>query len=107
MSGNTIHFLSFVSYAQKGYEKGFVVLNTKDTLYGFVKDRKTGSFEKLYEKIKFKGERRRAKYKPSQILEYKKGEFHFLKVVQKEFLTYYYWEFKAPDSGYIDTIRIF
>ena len=65
------------SFAQKGYEKGFVVLNTKDTLYGLIKDRKEHPFERLYKKIKFKGKRGKARYKPSQILAYKKGESTF------------------------------
>ncbi len=124
----------FYSFAQKGYEEGYVVLNSKDTLYGLVKDRKEHPFGRLYKKIKFKGKKGASKYKPSRILGYKKGgstyesmwisstgkffdqnykviqgvgELDFLKVVQKGFLSYYYWEFEDADSGYIDSVGYF
>ncbi len=125
--------LSFYGNAQKGYEEGFVVLNSKDTLYGSIKDRKEHPFGKLYKKIRFKG-KRTTKYKPSQILAYKKGgstfeskwisssggflnqnctiilgvgEPRFLKVVQKGFLSYYYLEHEDEDSGYIESVGYF
>lgn len=129
-----LFFTCMNSFAQKGYEKGFVVLNTKDTLFGLIKDRKEHPFERLYKKIKFKGKRGKARYKPTQILAYKKGgstfesvwisdsggflnqdysvsagvgELHFLKVVQKGFLSYYYWEYQDADSGYFDSVGYF
>jgi hypothetical protein len=122
------------TFGQKHYEEGFVVLNNKDTLYGSVKDRKPHPFAKLYKKIRFKGRKGVSKYGPNQILAYRKGgstfesvwlrssgyffdqrfisepnsgERHFLKVVEKGYLTYYQWEFEDADSGYIDAIELF
>lgn len=127
-------FSTFSGHAQKGYEEGFVVLTTHDTLYGAIKDRKPDPFGGLFKKIKFKGESGGSKYGPKQLLTYKKGNTtyetvwisdsnqilnqnyevypgsgapHFLKVVQKGFLTYYHWEFEDEDSGYIDYIGYF
>ncbi len=123
------------SFAQKGYEAGYIVLSMKDTLHGSVKDRKDHPFGGLYKKIKFKNKRGKRTYKPSQILSYKRGEDlfesvwlsaassgflnqdykvtpsvgeqHFLKVVHKGFLSYYHWEYEDDDSGYIDTVGYF
>ncbi|QCX01989.1 hypothetical protein FGM00_18410 [Aggregatimonas sangjinii] len=121
-------------FGQKQYEKGFVVLNNQDTLYGFVRDRKPSPFGRLYKKIRFKGEKGRSKYGPEQIRAYRKGgiifesvwmqetghflsqnytsianvgEQRFLKVVVKGYLTYYQWEFEDADSDYIDAIDLF
>lgn len=38
--------------AQDDYQNGYVVTNAGDTIYGLVRDRKTGAFGKLYKKIK-------------------------------------------------------
>jgi len=119
---------------QDTYEKGYIVTLEKDTLYGFVKDRKLHPFGSLYKKIRFKGKKRKSKYDPKEILAYKKGENYFerlwiedsgrffdqnytstegsgtpefFKVVEKGFLTYYHHEFEDADSGYIDYIEYF
>ncbi len=121
-------------FAQKGYEAGYVVLSINDTLHGTVKDRKDHPFGGLYKRIKFKNKRGKRTYRPNQILGYKRGESlfermwlsaskgflnqnyrvfpgvgkqHFLKVVHKGFLSYYYWEFEDDDSGYIDRVGYF
>lgn len=46
--------LPFESAAQDDHQKGYVVTNVGDTIYGLVRDRKTGAFGKLYKKIKLK-----------------------------------------------------
>ncbi len=119
--------------AQIDYQEGYVVTNTNDTLYGLIKDRKTGAFGKLYKKIRFKGKKSKSKYGPKQIVSYKKGEtnfetlqlirtghfladeyevspkgdYQFLKVVASGHVIYYQMEFEDADSGYIDTIAFF
>jgi len=129
-----LFYMPISSFGQKHYEQGYVILKTNDTLYGFVKDRKPHPFGGLYKKIKFRGEKKKRKYGPKQILGYKRGQsifesiwisdsggfFNqnytsvlgsgepvFLKVVEKGFLTYYHWEFEDADSGYIDYIAYF
>jgi len=119
-------------YAQKDFEKGYIVTNNKDTLAGFVKDRKQPPFGKLYKKIYFKKKHKKKKYKPNQIIAYKQGareyesiwvdisshlinekyasipnhgEREFLKVIEKGYLTYYQREFEYSD--YIDQIDLF
>jgi hypothetical protein len=39
--------------AQKGYEPGYVVNQSLDTIHGTIKDRKEPPFAKLYPKIRF------------------------------------------------------
>lgn len=121
-------------FGQKQYERGFVVLNNQDTLFGFIKDRKPPPFGGLYKKIRFKGKKGRSKYGPEQIRAYQKagsmfesvwiqdtghflsqnytsipnvGEQRFLKVIVKGYLTYYQWEFEDDESDYIDAIDLF
>ena len=128
-------FLSpFFILAQKGYESGYIITNSKDTITGFVKDRKPPPFGKLYTKIHFKNSHEKRKYKPNQILGYKQGnrefeslwlqtdgylidekyssnpdigEKQFLKVDLKGYLTLYQMEITDPDSDYIDQIPLF
>ncbi len=121
------------SIAQQDSQKGYVVTVANDTLYGEVRDRKTGAFGKLYKKIKFKGKKGKSRYAPKEILSYKigntkfeslplistghffddeyevnnNGDFRFLKVVEKGYLSYYQLEFEDADSGYIDSIAYF
>lgn len=125
--------LPFESAAQDDYQEGFVVTNANDTLYGTVRDRKTGAFGKLYKKIKFKGKRGKSKYSPKEIISYNKGgvtfetmqlirtghffddkyevsaggDFLFLKVIEKGYLTYYQLEFEDGESDFIDSIDLF
>ncbi|QLG45424.1 hypothetical protein [Costertonia aggregata] len=60
--------------AQKNYREGYVVLNNHDTIYGMVADRKEGAFATLYDRIRFKGKKKKRKYAPKQISAYKIGE---------------------------------
>lgn len=125
--------LPFESAAQDDYQKGYVVTNAGDTIYGLVRDRKTGAFGKLYKKIKLKEKKGKSRYAPKEIISYKignttfesiqlsstgsffddeytvssNGDFRFLKVVEKGYLSYYYWEYEDADSGYIDRIPFF
>jgi len=61
--------------AQRHYRPGYVILNEGDTLYGRVKDRKTGSFTRIYKRVRFKDKGLFArKFGPGRIREYKAGE---------------------------------
>ncbi len=121
------------SAAQNDAQEGYVVTLANDTLYGLLRDRKSGAFSKLYKKIKFKGKRGKSRYSPKEIKSYTlgsttfeslqiipsggflddeytlsaAGDFQFLKVVAKGSLNYYLMEFEDADSGYIDTIAFF
>ncbi|MFN2396707.1 MAG: hypothetical protein ABR597_13580 [Bacteroidales bacterium] len=128
--------ISFSLYGQKDYEKGYVVNLENDTLYGKIKDRKPGLFPEIYQKIRFKkeGSHFRKKYNPNQIIGYKAGERvyesigiereshllrtryiitpnsqkSFLRVVQKDNLSYYHWEYIDNESntlGYIPLLH--
>ena len=120
-------FTFTTALAQKDYFDGYVILNNTDTIYGKIKDRKSGSFGFLYEKIKFKPPQGRSKkYSPNDILEYKCGESlfvsmwfkvndgilnpsaesdsnlgkkQFLKLVVKGYLSYYHVEYYNEDSN--------
>lgn len=125
--------LPFESTAQDDYQQGYVVTIANDTLYGMVRDRKSGAFSKLYKKIKFKGKKGKSKYAPKEIISYKigaatfesmplisaghffdseyevspRGDFHFLKIVEKGYLSYYLLEYEDSDSGYVDSTAFF
>jgi len=126
--------LPYFVFAQGDYELGYIITNSNDTIKGFVKDRKTHPFGKLYDKIRFKNSSEKRKYSPQQILGYKQGnrvfeslwleispalidesytidpksgEKQFLKVDQKGYLTLYQMEITDPDSDYIDQIPLF
>jgi len=124
-------------FAQWNYQTGYIVTNQNDTIYGFVKDRKPEPFGKLYKKVRFKKELKTIfpkYYSPHQISAYKQGyrEYQsmwvavegfifnenykcienygqkvFMRVIINGKLTYYQWEFKDGDSGYIDAIDLF
>ena len=121
--------------AQKAFEPGYVISKSFDTLPGLVKDRKEGTFAKLYKKIRFKGNGVfTKKYSPKQIKGYARGEElfesqwievssrflkteylsrenfgkrHFLKVRVKGFLSYYQWEWLDQDSFTVDEMDLF
>ncbi|MEP3210766.1 MAG: hypothetical protein ABJN95_16305 [Maribacter sp.] len=129
----TLLALPLQSAAQNDAQEGYVVTSANDTLYGLLRDRKTGAFSKLYKKVKFKGKRGKSRYGPKEIKSYTigsstfeslqiiqtggflddeytesaAGDFQFLKVVAKGSLCYYLMEFEDADSGYIDTIAFF
>ncbi len=126
-------FLPLFVIAQKDYKPGYIITNNNDTISGFVKDRKSPPFGKLYDKIRFKNSSEKRKYSPKQILGYKQGnrvfeslwlqtdgylidekytinpninKKQFLKVVLKGDLTLYQLEITDPDSDYIDQIPL-
>ncbi|MEO9894223.1 hypothetical protein [Aurantibacter sp.] len=114
--------------SQNGFQEGYVVTKTNDTLYGVVRDRKLGAFAKLYKKIKFKGKKGKTKYAAKDLFAYKNGDvtfeimkitrtgqffnqqlqlsdsgdYEFFKVIHKGNLSYYMLEFEDADSGHID-----
>ena len=130
-----IIFIPFALIAQKDFEKGYIVTLENDTISGMIKDRKGGSFPKLYDKVYFKRKgHRKKKYGPDKILSYQRGEnkyesiwfqdhgipfmgFYaskenlgekvFFQVIQKGYLSYYHLEFIHSDSGYIDATTFF
>lgn len=132
----TLFFLISISlYGQKNYEKGYVVNMNNDTLYGKIKDRKSGIFPKIYRKIRFKKEGSffKKKYNPTQIVGYKAGERvyesigiekesflfktqyfvtssspkFFLRAVHKGSLSYYHWEYVDHEFNALDYIPLF
>ncbi|RPA68008.1 hypothetical protein EF405_13780 [Cyclobacteriaceae bacterium YHN15] len=136
-----IFFLLFLFWgfnklmAQTDYLQGYIIGHNLDTVYGHIKDRKGGTFAKIYKKIRFKGNGIFVKkYSPKRILGYKKGEDvfeshwietstsfltieylsrenlgkkYFLKVKQRGFLTYYHWEFLEYDSFVLQWVDLF
>lgn len=127
-------FFSLTGFAQKGYLPGYVVLQNGDTLSGKLRDRKEGSFQKLYPKIYWKGSKGRAKkYGPDQLAGYAigtnqfesrwikheswlfreiyysregVGERRFMRVVKKGTLSLYHLEFLDSESIIIDRIEL-
>lgn len=119
--------------AQNGFQEGYVVTKTNDTLYGVVRDRKLGAFARLYKKIKFKGKKGKSKYAAKDLIAYKigditfeimkisrtgqffnqqlqlsdDGDYEFFKVIHKGNLSYYMLEFEDADSGHIDANAYF
>jgi len=130
----SVLILPFQGIAQNGdFEEGYVVTNAKDTLYGNIRDRKTGVFHELYRKIRFKGKGGKSRYAPREIVSYKigqslfeslplvsngsffndayfvspEGDYQFLKVLEKGYVSHYLMEFEDEDSGDIDNIAYF
>lgn len=125
----------FQVHAQKGYEPGYVVLKTNDTLPGLVKDRKEAPFAKIYKKIRFKGDGPfTKKYSPKQLKGYVRGGDHFeshwilvntrllkieylsrknfgkerfFKVIESGHLTYYHWEWLDQESSVVERVELF
>ena len=97
--------------AQGGYQKGYVITNAGDTIYGMVKDRSKLPHI-MFSKIKLKPENGGDKlsFLPSEIKGYKKGNdlFEtmscymdttvFVKVIHKGFLSLYKYEWDG-ESG--------
>ncbi len=68
---------SLTAFSQRDFQSGYVVLNTGDTLHGTVKDRKEGFSARLLDRIIFKGERKRMKFRPDELLAYHRGGSNF------------------------------
>jgi len=128
-------FLPMMAVGQNGFEQGYVITNTNDTLFGYIKDRQVPPFGKLYKRIRFNcGNHFKKRYGPYQIKEYKKGnevyqsiwlevyydffreeyvslphrgEKKFVKIVEKGYLNYYQLEYEDAESGYVEKIDLF
>jgi len=85
------------AFGQGDYQKGYVVTHTKDTIYGKVMDRKMGPFGGIYEKVRFKGPKRRHKFGPKDINAYKAGETYFKSLISDGELTF----LKVKQEGYV------
>ncbi len=96
------------SYSQKGYMKGYIVVNKGDTLYGLVKDRKPSPFEKLYPKIRFKSkETRKRRFSPYDIKAYKRGQAEFVCMWFAEDITFFKFQTESTqDRGKMEFVRI-
>lgn len=127
--------ITLVQAQKKDFKRGYVISAEGDTLEGWVKDRTSGTFPKLYTRIHFKAQKGgKRKYGPHEILAYsvdgqlfesvrvaEAAEFFrffypvnegneavFLKLVAREAdLTYYHWEYIDGESSYIDYIPLF
>ncbi|HMP99415.1 MAG TPA: hypothetical protein PKC24_06505 [Cyclobacteriaceae bacterium] len=126
---------SLTAHAQNGFQEGYIITNNGDTINGFIKDRREGSFADLYKQVRFKGKGMfTKKYSAHQISGYKRGndifESHwfeqdrrllkenyysrkgagrkvFLKVVESAYLSLYYKEFLDQESGFVDYFPLF
>ena len=66
-------------FSQKHFLPGYIVTNYGDTIFGKVKDRKTATFVKLYEKIRFKPNKGlRKRLSPNDIQAYQIGYIKFI-----------------------------
>lgn len=120
---------------KKDFYRGYIITPEADTLEGWVKDRSSGTFMKLYTRIHFKADKGgKRKYGPGDILAYsangqlfesvpvvEASEFFkftypvnegneavFLKVIARGAdLTYYHWEYIDAESNYLDYIPLF
>ena len=65
--------------AQSDWRSGYVVTLSGDTLHGMVRDRDTGPFGGLYNKVRLKkSERGKARFGPSKMLGYQWGDAKFI-----------------------------
>ncbi|MDN5217462.1 hypothetical protein QQ020_35650 [Fulvivirgaceae bacterium BMA12] len=71
--------LCSICYAQNGFEPGFIITLSGDTVHGVLRDRKEATFLKLYKKVRFKPEGKNAtkKYNANQIRAYAIGDQMF------------------------------
>lgn len=90
---------SFYATAQNDFQEGFVVTNSNDTLYGKIKDRGSRGFNrKIYRRIRFKGESRKRRFAPSEILSYKLGDRQYKSFFSGSFKTFY----RVGSEGYLN-----
>jgi hypothetical protein len=95
---------SFV-FGQDDFEPGYVVTKTGDTLKGLVKDRKTGSFGEIYEKIRFKGEKTRRRYTADDVITYKRGNTKFKSMDLRGEKVFLRVELEGYVSYYVEEIQ--
>ena len=126
---------AFIISAQGKFQPGYIVTNNNDTIYGSIRDRKDATFAKIYKKVRFRdGPVLTKRYSPEKIAGYESGERSyesfwldvrtdflrtsywsipgagekmFIKVVVKDYLSYYQLEYIDHDSGIIEAIPLF
>lgn len=107
--------LSGFIMAQDDFHEGFVVTRTNDTIYGLVRNRDTGPFGKIYDKIRFKGHRMKKRFGPKDIRSYKMGDDHFksllldgemsfLKIASEGYVSYYIYEFQEQGEQLVQDV---
>ncbi|MCF6367068.1 MAG: hypothetical protein L3J35_12835 [Bacteroidales bacterium] len=80
-----LQFILFNALAQKNFFEGYIITNKRDTIFGQIKDRKNGTFVKLYKKIKFKPDVGfRKLLSPNSIQAYKIGNQKFVTMEIKD-----------------------
>ncbi len=94
----TFFLISLQIYSNNGFEDGYIITNANDTLYGQIKDRKVGTFSKLYIKIIFKNKKgRKKKYDAKSIIAYKRGVDEFVSLWFLE--NPYFFDLRATSSA--------
>lgn len=132
-----ICFSNLQLFSQKGYYNGYVITNSNDTIFGLIKDRKEPPFGKIYKKIQVKADQKQffaKKFSANEISEYKinnslyeshwyysyynlfneeiksingLGKKVFLKVITKDYLSYYQLEYYDSETDTFETIDLF
>lgn len=88
------------STAQRGYYEGYIIKNDGDTLYGKIKDRRAGAFEKIYYRIRFKGESGKRRYSANSLKGYKIGEVEYVSMWFEETAEFFtFRSFSYPSNG--------
>ncbi|MEL6485223.1 MAG: hypothetical protein AAFU57_10775 [Bacteroidota bacterium] len=121
---------------KRGFQHGYIIEKSGDTLKGYIKDRSPEPFVSLFKKVRFikEGSRRTRKYGPEAILGYGdenddyvaipfREEVQFLKfryysdafapmtflrvIRRSEELIYYEQQFVQDDNNYLNTVPFF
>ncbi len=104
----TLFFNPKYSVGQKGFFPGYIISNSGDTLTGKIKDRKSGTFVKLYKKIRFKPVKGfRKHYNPNDIQGYKIGNQKFITMdVNDEIVFFKHMVYGNPNSNNRQFIKV-
>ena len=124
------------SWVKKGYKPGFIITNEQDTLHGYLKDRTTPPFMKLYKNVRMKSHDRGVSggYSPNEISGYcikghcfksmwyheesfffnttyysleGEGEKIFMRIIIDGYLSLYHKEYLDADNNYLQYISFF
>jgi len=95
-------------FSQKHFLPGYIVTNYGDTIFGKVKDRKSGTFVKLYDKVRFKPNKGfRKRLSPNNILAYQIGDIKFITMdVRDEIIFFKRIVEEIPNSNNKQFIKI-
>lgn len=120
--------------AQNGFERGYLIQNSGDTLFGSIRDRKEGFRPKLLKKIEIRTNGKVQRFALKHIQEYAIGgsiyerhwlkqsrsfpreeyqsiegfgEQQFLRVISRGKLSYFQLEFYDAESGVLDFVDLF